>query len=81
MCIGVVLSTYITCTTSLSGPLLAVPESLSSSSSLMPRTESQLDLSGSSEHVDDSDTSHDRRQSKEKSLRRSALTNQVPIIG
>ena len=74
-------SEHITCTTSLSGPLLTVPESLSSSSSMMPRTESQLDLSGSSEHVDDSDTSRDRRQSKEKSLRISALTNQVPIIG
>ena len=73
---------------SISGPLLTVPESLSSSSLLsssMPRTESQLDLTSSTEHIDtetsDSPLTLARSRSAQEDLRRSTLRKQVPIIG
>ena len=62
---------------SLPGPLLTVPESGSSSPS-MPRTESQLDLTGSMEHVDSPD---DTSTSNKDSLRKAILTKSVSSIG
>jgi hypothetical protein len=57
----------------------------SSSASSLPRTESQLDLSSSNEHIDFEDspphTTSTRERYNQDDLRRMTLKKQVPIIG
>ena len=82
------LSIHLSFLLSIPDTLLTVPESralLSSSlsTSSLPRTESQLDLTGSTEHIDaltDDGTPSSKTRTSED-LRRTTLKKQVPVIG